>query len=142
MPESKHPALSPSLGRSNVATLAAEYRRLELHEATDAGADAYARAGELLMTMWRSSVIATRAMSIEIDSMPMIEDDRGAIRRRLEQLWIAARTEADETISAAPGTEDSAAAIVRLEVIAGLIETLEDEDLVPSLGELLEDGAQ
>lgn len=46
--KTNHPALSPRLGRSNVATLASEYRRLELHETVPAGAEAYRRAGELL----------------------------------------------------------------------------------------------
>lgn len=135
--KTNHPALSPMLGRSNVATLASEYRRLELHETVPAGAEAYRRAGELLMTMWRAAVIATNAAAEDIAAAPPVEDESAAIRRRLEQLWHDAKREADKTISAAPGTEDSAAAIVRMEVIAALIEDLEGRDLVPTLGELL-----
>lgn len=133
-----HPALSPVLGRSNVATLASEYRRLELHEAVPAGAEAYRRAGELLMMMWRSAMIATAAASEDIAAAPPVEDESTAIRRRLELLWHDAKLEADEVLDRDPGTEDSSRAIVKMEVIADLIEDLESSDLVPTLGEMLD----
>lgn len=133
-----HPSLSPTLNRSNVATLATEYRRLEMEQRVPAAAVAFRRAGELLMMMWRSAVIATDAINLEISENPLGDDEAGAIRRRLEQLWHDAKLEADEVIDRDPGTDDSAAAIVRMEVIADLIEDLEDLDLVPTLAELLD----
>lgn len=128
-----HPALSPMLGRSNVATLASEYRRLELHEHVPAGAEAYRRAGELLMTMWRAAVIATNAAAEDIAAAPPVEDESSAIRRRLEQLWHDAKLEADAAQAGEAGEQ-----ISRMEVIADLIEDLEAQDLVPTLGELLD----
>lgn len=136
---SNHPALSPVLGRSNVATLASEYRRLELHENVPAAAAAYRRAGELLVTMWQAAEIATAASVEDIAAAPPVEDEATAIRRRLEQLWHDAKREADEVISRSPGTDDSRAAIVRMEVLADLIEDLESLDLVPTLAEILGD---
>ena len=131
--KTNHPALSPMLGRSNVATLAAEFRRLELHEHVPAGAEAYRRAGELLMTMWRSAVIATEAANLEISETPLGDDESSAIRRRLEQLWHDAKLEADAAQAGEAGEQ-----ISRMEVIADLIEDLEAQDLVPTLGELLD----
>lgn len=133
-----HPALSPMLGRSNVATLAAEFRRLELHEYVPAGAEAYRRAGELLMTMWQAAVIATNATNLEISETPLGEDESTAIRRRLEQLWHDAKLEADEALDRDPGGEDASKAIVKMDLLADLIEDLEGLDLVPTLGEVLE----
>lgn len=130
--KTNHPALSPMLGRSNVATLASEYRRLELHETVPAGAEAYRRAGELLMTMWRAAVIATNAAAEDIAAAPPVEDESSAIRRRLEQLWHDAKLEADASPAGEAGEQ-----ISRMEVIADLIEDLESRDLVPTLGELL-----
>lgn len=137
-----HPALSPMLGRSNVATLASEYRRLELHQTVPAGAEAYRRAGELLMTMWQAAVIATAAASEDIAAAPPVEDEATAIRRRLEQLWHDAKREADEALDRDPGTEDSSRAISRMEVIADLIEDLESSDLVPTLGDIIAAGGE
>lgn len=131
--KTNHPALSPMLGRSNVATLASEYRRLELHETVPAGAEAYRRAGELLMTMWRAAVIATAAAAEDIAAAPPVEDESSAIRRRLEQLWHDAKLEADASPAGEAGEQ-----ISRMEVIADLIEDLESRDLVPTLGELLD----
>lgn len=133
-----HPALSPTLGRSNIATLATEYRRLEMDQQVPAAAEAYRRAGELLMMMWRAAVIATNATAEDLEAAPAVEDEATAIRRRLEQLWHDAKLEADKVIDRAAGTDDSAAAIVRMEVIADLIEDLEDRDLVPTLAEVLD----
>lgn len=133
-----HPSLSPTLGRSNVATLATEYRRLEMEQRVPAAAEAYRRAGELLMMMWRSAVIATDAINLEISENPLGDDEAGSIRRRLEQLWHDAKLEADEVIDRDPGTDDSARAIAKMEVIADLIEDLEDLDLVPTITELLD----
>ena len=136
---SNHPALSPVLGRYNVATLASEYRRLEIHEAVSEAAAAYRRAGELLVTMWQAAEIVTAASVEDIAAAPPVEDEATAIRRRLEQLWHDAKREADEVISRSPGTDDSRAAIVRMEVLADLIEDLEGRDLVPTLAEILGD---
>lgn len=131
--KTNHPALSPMLGRSNVATLASEYRRLELHETVPAGAEAYRRAGELLVMMWRSAVIATSAASEDIAAAPPVEDESAAIRRRLERLWHDAKREAD-----ASPLDDAAEKISRMEVIADVIEDLEWLELVPTLAELLD----
>lgn len=128
-----HPSLSPTLGRSNVATLATEYRRLEMEQRVPAAAEAYRRAGELLMMMWRSAVIATDAINLEISENPLGDDEAGAIRRRLEQLWHDAKLEADASPAGEAGEQ-----ISRMEVIADLIEDLEDLDLVPTIAELLE----
>lgn len=131
--KTNHPALSPRLGRSNVATLASEYRRLELHETVPAGAEAYRRAGELLMMMWRSAVIATNAAAEDLEAAPPVEDEATAIRRRLEQLWHDAKLEADASPAGEAGEQ-----ISRMEVIADLIEDLESRDLVPTLAEVLD----
>lgn len=133
--KTNHPALSPMIGRSNVATLAAEFRRLELHEHVPAGAEAYRRAGELLMSMWQAAVIATNAANLEISETPLGEDESTAIRRRLEQLWHEAKLSAEASPSGEAGEQ-----ISRMEVIADVIEDLEGLDLVPTLGEVLEGG--
>lgn len=132
-----HPALSPMLGRSNVATLASEYRRLELHQTVPAGAEAYRRAGELLMTMWQAAVIATAAASEDIAAAPPVEDEATAIRRRLEQLWHDAKREAE----AAP-TGEAGEHISRMEILNDLIEDLEQLDLVPTLGDIIAAGGE